>query len=85
VGLQWALRYADGSLALFQGCGPDNTNLCSLIETRDADGHRVHYVRDPSGLLLKIQGPTREIAFDYDARRRIVRAYDSPAHGVSYT
>jgi YD repeat-containing protein len=85
VGLEWALRFADGSLALFQGCGGDHTKTCSLMEMRDADGHRVRYVRDDSGLLLKIQGPTREIAFDYDARRRIVRAYDSPTHGVSYT
>lgn len=85
VGLEWALRFADGSLALFQGCGPDNTNTCSLIELRDADGHRIRYVRDRSGLLLKIQGPTQEIAFDYDARRRIVRAHDSPTHGVSYS
>ena len=85
VGLEWALRFADGSLALFQGCGGENGNTCSLMETRDADGHRVRYVRDRSGLLLKIQGPTREIAFDYDARRRIVRAYDSPTHGVRYS
>jgi YD repeat-containing protein len=84
VGLQWALRFADGSLASFQSCGPANT-ACSLIEMRDADGHRIRYIRDRSGLLLKIQGPTREIAFDYDANRRIVHAYDSPTHGVRYS
>lgn len=85
VGLHWALRFADGSLASFKSCGPANTDLCSLMEMRDADGHRIRYVRDRSGLLLKIQGPTKAIAFDYDARRRIVRAYDSPTHGVSYS
>jgi Domain of unknown function (DUF6531) len=85
VGGEWALRLADGSLALFTGCGQGNPSTCSLIELRDADGHRIRYVRDGSGLLLKIQGPTRAIAFDYDARRRIVRAYESPTHGVNYT
>jgi YD repeat-containing protein len=85
VGLHWALRLADGSLASFKSCGPANTDLCSLIEMRDADGHWIRYVRDRSGLLLKIQGPTKAIAFDYDAQRRIIRAYDSPTHGVSYS
>jgi YD repeat-containing protein len=85
VGLHWALRFSDGSLASFKSCGPANTDTCSLIEMRDVDGHRIRYVRDRSGLLLKIQGPTKAIAFDYDARRRIVRAYDSPTLGVSYS
>jgi YD repeat-containing protein len=85
VGQGWALRLFDGSLALFQDCGPDNRKTCSLIELRDADGHRIRYLRDNAGLLLKIQGETREIAFDYDAQRRIVRAHDSPEHGVTYT
>jgi YD repeat-containing protein len=85
VGLEWALRFRDGSLALFQGCGPGNGNTCSLIEMRDADRHQTRYVRDRSGLLVKIQGPTQEIAFDYDARRRIVGAHDSTRRSVRYS
>ena len=85
VGREWALRFGDGSLALFEDCGPHSTNNCSLIEMRDADGHRIRYVRDRSGLLLTIQGPTLEIAFEYDAQRRIVQARDSPEHRVSYS
>ena len=75
-----------GSLASFKSCGPANTDLCSLIEMRDADWHNgsVTCAIVPDS-LLKIQGPNKAIAFDYDARRRIVRAYDSPTHGVSYS
>jgi YD repeat-containing protein len=85
VGREWALRSRDGTLALFQGCGADAARNCSLIETRDADRHRIRYVRDRSGLLLKIQGSTRNIAFDYDAQRRIIRAYDSTDRSVRYS
>lgn len=85
AGLEWALRFTDGSVALFQRCSVTKTHTCALVEIRDADGRRIRYVRDPTGLLLQIQGPTREIAFDYDAHGRVIRAYDSLTHGVSYS
>jgi YD repeat-containing protein len=83
VGLRWALRYYDGSLALFQDCGP-GYGKCALIETRDADRHRVRYVRDRSSLLLKIEAPSQRITFEYDAKRRIVAASDSLNGSVQY-
>ena len=85
AGQEWALRFTDGSVASFRRCNPNNTDRCSLVEIRAPDGRRIRYVRDGSGFLTRIQGPTREIAFEYDPRGRIVRAYDSPLHEVLYS
>jgi YD repeat-containing protein len=58
---------------------------CSLIERRDPDGHRIDYVRDASGLLQRMTSEGQSIAFDYDDRKRIVRARDTSEREVTYT
>jgi YD repeat-containing protein len=77
VGFEWALRFRDGRLALFQGCGPGPGTTCSLIEVRSPNGHRVRYERDRSGKLMAMRGATGSISFEYDDRNRIVRATDT--------
>ena len=86
TGLNWALRKPDGSLMLFQACGPGPAGgVCSIIQQRDAAGHVIHYRRDRAGRLLKIEAEdNRWIAFDYDDRDRIVRAYASDSREARY-
>jgi YD repeat-containing protein len=83
----WALRRTDGSLSIFQACDDDRGRSCSssIVKSRDADGHSIHYRRDQAGHLLKMEaGPDRSIGFDYDAKDRIVRAYSSDKREVHY-
>ncbi|HJR58907.1 MAG TPA: DUF6531 domain-containing protein [Vicinamibacterales bacterium] len=83
TGLNWALRKRDGSVALFQSCGP--ASICSIIQSRDSDGHITYYRRNPAGQLLKIDdGGDRWIAFEYDAHARISRAQASTGRHVRY-
>lgn len=83
TGLNWALRTRDGSVAIFQGCGP--TSICSIVQSRDSDGHTIHYRRDAAGQLLKMDaGGDRWIAFEYDGKARITRAYASTGRQVKY-
>lgn len=83
TGLNWALRTRDGSVMLFQGCGA--TSICSIIQSRDPDGHTIYYRRNAAGQLLRIDdGGDRWIAFEYDGRARIVRAHASTGRGVRY-
>ncbi len=85
VGLGWALRRADGSLARFRPCGPDKKDVCAIMRYRDADGHVVNYRRTAAGRLERMEaGPDRWIAFDYDDHDRAVRAFDSTNHEVRY-
>jgi hypothetical protein len=86
TGLNWALRKTDGSLMVFQACGPGpGGGVCSLIRQRDAAGHVVNYRRDRTGRLLRIEAEdNRWIAFDYDGGDRIVRAYASNLLEVRY-
>jgi YD repeat-containing protein len=81
----WALRFTDGRVAVFKRCPPGTSEVCSIMQMRDANGHRIDYLRDGSGLLRKMQGDTHSIAFEYDAARRIVVARDSLEHVVRYT
>lgn len=83
TGSVWEMRFRDGSVASFLDCQKDR-EVCSLIERRDPDGHRIAYVRDASGTLLRMESEGQSIAFDYDDRKRIVRAYDTAQHEVSY-
>lgn len=85
TGFGWALRRQDGSLARFRACG--DGSVCSLVQTRDQDGHAIRYRRDLSGRLLRMEAsPDRWIAFDYDADRRITRAHStaSASDAVTY-
>lgn len=84
VGFAWAMRLNDGRLDLFRPCGPQARDVCSRIESRDADGHTVRFKRDTSGRLLRIEGSAGWIAFDYDAKDRVARARDSRQRTVRY-
>jgi YD repeat-containing protein len=83
TGSLWEMRFRDGSVASFLDCQKDG-EVCSLIERRDSDGHRIAYVRDASGTLLRMESEGQSITFDYDDRKRIVRAYDTAQREVSY-
>ncbi len=83
-GSRWEMRFRDGALALFLDCQRE-PEICSLIERRDPQGHRIVYVRDASGMLIRMESEGQSIAFDYDDRKRIVRAYDSSQHVMYYT
>jgi YD repeat-containing protein len=86
TGLGWAMRFQDGSLSLFDGCGPNTPGKCGLIKIRDFDGHVIRFRRDASRRLLWMEASAdRWIAFDYDDRGRITRAYDGAAREVRYT
>jgi YD repeat-containing protein len=83
TGSRWEMRFRDGSLWSFLDCQKDK-GVCSLVERSDPDGHRIEYVRDPSGTLLRMESEGHSIAFDYDDHKRIVRAYDTSQRAVSY-
>jgi YD repeat-containing protein len=83
AGLTWILEKPDGSRMIFKGCGP--LSVCSIIQSRDPEGHMTHYRRDLTGTLLKIDdGGSRWISFEYDNARRITRAYASTGRWVRY-
>ena len=87
AGGRWALRRTDGSLLMFRPCDDKSGPSCSssIVASRDADGHTVHFSRDQSGRLLKMEAePDRWIAFDYDGKGRIVRACSSDKREVHY-
>jgi YD repeat-containing protein len=85
TGLNWALRKRDGSLALYQGCGGRRKH-CAIIQDRDAHGHTIHYRRDRSGTLVRMEtGADRWIAFEHDASGRAIRAHDSTSREARYT
>ena len=84
TGANWALQQADGSLSVFQGCGPGGARICSLIQERDSDGHTTYYRRDANGRLMKMESGTRSIAFEYDEKNRITRAHASDGRDVRY-
>jgi YD repeat-containing protein len=83
-GSRWEMRFRDGGLALFLDCQGVH-DVCSLVERRDANGHRIVYERDPSGTLLKMESEGQSIAFEYDDHKRIVRASDTSQHAIVYT
>jgi YD repeat-containing protein len=82
TGFGWALRRLDGSLFRFRACAP-GYGECSIVSARDADGHVVEYRRD-GDRLARMVADHRWIAFDYDAKGRIVRAHDSGNRQVRY-
>src|SRR3954464_12272243 len=47
TGELWEMRFRDGSTASFLDC-PHDPAVCSIVERRDPDGHRIDYVRDQS-------------------------------------
>lgn len=83
TGLNWALRWYDGSVAIFRGCGPGGNAVCSIMEARSPGGRTVQYVRDAEALRA-IRSGTAEISFEYDGQRRIIRARSSEGPEVTY-
>jgi YD repeat-containing protein len=84
TGAMWEMRLRDGSAAFFQDCQGEH-DVCSLLERRDAHGHRIDYIRDASGTLIRMESEGQYIAFDYDDHQRIVRASDTLHHVMFYT
>lgn len=85
IGFQWVMRFHDGGLATFQACSPGGHDVCSLIELRDADGHRLRFRRGRSGRLTAIEGPAETLALAYDDRNRIVAGQIDGGVRVQYT
>lgn len=83
TGTVWAMHLPDGGAALFSDCQRAGEH-CRVLERRDAGGHRVVYVRDASSTLLRMESDGQYIAFEYDARGRIVFARDASQHAVRY-
>ncbi len=84
TGSLWEMRFVDGSTASFLDCRGKRT-ACSLVERHDPDGHRIAYVRDPAGTLLRMEAEGQAITFDYDDHKRIVRARDTLGRDMKYT
>jgi hypothetical protein len=61
VGWKWAMRFADGSLAIFKACAPAGGDVCSLVEMHDGDGHSISYIRHLSGRLTSIRSGEQHV------------------------
>jgi len=83
-GSTWDMKLTDGSLAVFRDCQTKEEH-CALLERRDAQGHRIEYVRDSSQKLLRIESDGQSISFEYDGSKRIVRASATSGRSVLYT
>ena len=85
TGTRWALRWFDGSVAIFRSCSPKGNDRCSILEARSPAGLKVEYVRDPSTHALQtIRSGQAEIALHYDDQGRIARARGSHGQEVGY-
>ena len=85
TGTRWALRWYDGSVAIFRSCSPRGNDRCSIVEMRSPAGLKLEYARDPDTHALQtIRSGQAEIALHYDAQNRIVRARGSHAQEVGY-
>lgn len=83
TGLNWAIRKRDGSLSIYQACGPGT--VCSIILARDAAGGTIYYRRAGDGTLQKMDdGDGRWIAFEHDEHGRVTRAWTSAKREVRY-
>jgi hypothetical protein len=83
VGGRWALRFGNGALAIFQSCGPDPREVCSLLSLRAPGGRVVEFKRDDQRVLRTIDTGTQTATFEYD-QKRIVRASDG-RHNALYS
>jgi YD repeat-containing protein len=84
TGLQWALRWFDGSVAIFRACGPGGT-VCSIKEMRSPDGLKVQYIRDADTQNLRaIRSGAAEVLLDYDGQNRVIRASSTGGAEVKY-
>ena len=85
TGMRWALRWFDGSVAIFRSCSPTGNDRCSIVEMRSPAGLKVEYIRDPiTQSLQTMRSGEAEIAFHYDDQNRVVRARGSHGQEVGY-
>ncbi len=84
TGFQWALRWLDGSVAIFRACDDRGTDLCSILEMRSPAGLAIHYVRDAGHTLRSIRSGAAEISLEYDDQHHVVRARDGHEQEVGY-
>jgi YD repeat-containing protein len=85
TGRRWALRWYDGSVAIFRSCSSSGNDRCSIVEMRSPTGLKVDYVRDPGTHALQaIRSGQAEIALHYDEQNRIVRARGSHEQEIRY-
>jgi YD repeat-containing protein len=85
TGLNWALRWFDGSVAIFRACGPGPNSICSIMEMRSPGGRTVQFVRDAGPQPLRaIRSGAGEISLEYDEQSRIIRARSSDGPQVTY-
>ena len=85
TGSRWALRWFDGSVAIFRACNPKGNDRCGIVELRSPAGLKVQYIRDrATQTLQRIGSGEAEIEFQYDGHRRVVRARSSQGEDVAY-
>ena len=85
TGTRWALRWYDGSVAIFRSCSPRGNDRCSIIEIRNPAGLKVEYIRDPTTHGLQtLRSGQAEIALHYDKQNRIVSARGSDGQEIRY-
>ena len=83
TGQSWALRFAGGELAIFSACDTPEVP-CALLSVRDRQGKVVRFHRDARGMLRSIEAGTEQLRFEYDDKRRIVRAVQG-RHEATYS
>jgi YD repeat-containing protein len=83
TGQSWALRFAGGELAIFSTCDTPEAR-CALLSVRDRQGKVVRFHRDSRGVLRSIEAGKEQLRFEYDDKRRIVRAVQG-AHEATYS
>ena len=82
TGQNWALRFAGGELAIFSACDTPEVP-CALASIRDREGKIVRFRRDARGVLRAIDAGAEQLRFEYDGKRRIVRAVQG-SHEATY-
>jgi YD repeat-containing protein len=85
TGLGWRLRLRDSRMLSFKECGPGADSVCSLVAMGDADGNRVLFTRNQLGLVKQVNTGSERLTIEYDAQRRIVKAFDTAQHSVDYS
>jgi YD repeat-containing protein len=84
VGWKWAMRFADGRVAIFKACGLAPHDVCSLVEMRHPGRKSIAYVRNRSGRLTAVRSGERAILLEYDAGGRISRGRETSGRTVTY-
>ena len=85
TGTRWALRWYDGSVAIFRSCSPRGNDRCRSSRCEARPGSRLNTFAIPrTHALQTIRSGQAEIAIHYDDQNRIVRARGSHGQEVGY-